>query len=313
MPDPVDSTNGGGAQAAVVAAMPNVALAMSYRLPTFKADSSQDAESYARRFQDYAQVVGLNANDQKRTFGLNLEGVARSWYESIDLESTTMKEVSEMFTKTFAKGPFEKRVDLFNTTQGTEESGESYAHKILRNSRGLKLDDETVMSLIIQGLKTDFKHQVLQYLPFTSTQTLIQKLKNLDMAHKAIGERVQAMQAVPNQSDDRPSQDRTNQTSSFSRTGQADAYIRCFNCNRFGHRKINCRSQSNANPSGHGSGSAYPNSPRGHGNGGTYQNYRGRGRGQTNPGNYQNNYRGNTRGSGRGQGRGNYLDQKQHF
>lgn len=176
----------------------NLALGICLKPNSFSGDVNLAAD-WLKRFENYAELLKLTNEAKARTMGLLMEGDGGVWYNGLTTEEknnwNTLQEKFKTHFKENTEQVFERRMGLASRTQMMGEDVENYLKDICKQMTGLEMDDQTRMAQVVNGLEPSMKMRVLEFMPFADLQALKNKIRQLNLSRKVLGNQIQSTAA----------------------------------------------------------------------------------------------------------------------
>ena len=191
----MDQQAGAPAQGAQVQANPvpqNILIQplQNTALNTFKPKPftgiSKDAPAFLRSFERYAMAAEIQPAQKCVIFSLLVTDFAENWFNDLPVATKNnwdlLRAAFELKYVTAAHLAVKKRLLSLSTVQNPLESVEKYIERIKSVMTELDYDPQLQISIIIQGLRQEFRSYALLGLPYETVEQLVQKLSNCELS-----------------------------------------------------------------------------------------------------------------------------------
>ena len=128
-------------------------MATDFTVEPFTGTQKEDAARWFQRFEDYAQLKGLNSSKKSAAFALLLRGTAADWYYA-GHESTEFEQLKTEFLQRFqtSKPQWSKVGKIFKQDQQRNQSALDYITQMQRLASAVSLLEEQIFQAITRGL-----------------------------------------------------------------------------------------------------------------------------------------------------------------
>ena len=131
----------------------------------FPGDGDQDSRAFLKSFRLWAAFHNLDDTVARAAFALLLRDKASIWFKSLtDDKVTSLNQLLDLFiTRYISQEPNYKSIArLWDMKQGTSQSIQDFVATILVKSEPLNLSTETILAIVLNGLKPDIRSHVLK-------------------------------------------------------------------------------------------------------------------------------------------------------
>ena len=150
----------------------------SLRLEQF--NGTDNIESYIRRFKDYCSVMKLSSEQQLATLRWHLGGVARLWYESLEIEPTNVDDLIAKLKDKF-KTDCGVDINLFSMRQSPGETVENFLDRLEIASYKYKVDQKLQVQIALSGMDANISTALSTHAPnsLTKVRQLVRRIHNV--------------------------------------------------------------------------------------------------------------------------------------
>src|SRR6218665_3129164 len=131
----------------------------------FTGDGEQDPRAFVKSFRLWAAFHNLDDTVALAAFALLLRDKASTWFTSLTSDNrTSLNQLLELFiTRYTSQEPNYKCIArLWDMKQGKSQSIQDFVAHILVKSEPLALSTETILAIVLNGLKPDLRSHVLK-------------------------------------------------------------------------------------------------------------------------------------------------------
>jgi len=131
----------------------------------FTGDGEQDPRAFVKSFRLWAAFHNLDDTVALAAFALLLRDKASTWFKSLTSDNrTSLNQLLELFiTRYTSQEPNYKCIArLWDMKQGKSQSIQDFVAHILVKSEPLALSTETILAIVLNGLKPDLRSHVLK-------------------------------------------------------------------------------------------------------------------------------------------------------
>lgn len=171
--------DGQAAPAQAAAQIPSTILDSLLLPKIFSGKRGEDGKEWWAEFKTFTEFRGLSEPQSLKLFQLLQNAYSKAWFNNLSAEEKdTFEHLQEAFKNEFevaSVDDWKARAETLKRTQHPGESPLEFAKELIKNAAKHKIDNDTTMAILIQGLQKEVKTFVAQRNP-----------KNLDEALEAI-------------------------------------------------------------------------------------------------------------------------------
>ena len=164
--------------------MPNNRIAASLKPQSFDASRLDLAGKWLTSFNRYCDFAGVAGADRCMLMGLLMKGTAETWFNSLPQDTRNDYALLEpVFRERYVDSEvtrMQRQMATLQKTQLTGESVDAYFTDAQSKLAEHNFPANLVMTLLINGLRSDIKGLVMQHQPFDNVDDLLNKARHIE-------------------------------------------------------------------------------------------------------------------------------------
>lgn len=160
----------------------------------------ENANKFWDNFVRYADLAGVRNENRCHLLGLLMSGPSELWFNN--LPNATKRDFEQLevaFRERYINADnaaLQRQMTTLTRQQRPTETVDEYFLDLRSKMQALNYDEALQMSLLINGLKPEIKHIILQHLPFQNIDALFNKAKLIESVNPDVQALTQSL--LPN-------------------------------------------------------------------------------------------------------------------